>query len=154
MTTNTPELVELVEQVTAVIRSRVPTAELPAFFDRAFGTLGAWLGRHGVAPLGAAYARYDGPPGDVADLEVGFPVASPVEPDGDVEPGTLPGGLAARMVHAGGYDGLGEAWGALQQWIADQGREPGSALWEVYVTEPSPDMDPAELRTELVWLLT
>ena len=26
----------------------------------------------------------------------------------------------------------------------------GSCAWEVYVTEPSPDMDPATLRTDLV----
>jgi effector-binding domain-containing protein len=26
-------------------------------------------------------------------------------------------------------------------------------MWEVYLTEPSPDMDPAELRTELFWPL-
>lgn len=37
-----------------------------------------------------------------------------------------------------------------------RGRVPWSelpALWEVYLTEPSPDMDPADLRTELNWLL-
>ncbi len=28
---------------------------------------------------------------------------------------------------------------------------PGADLWEVYVTEPNPDMDPVELRTELFW---
>lgn len=153
MTTTAPELVELTEQPTVVVRGRVPMAELPAFFDRSFGSLGEWLGRHDIAPTGPAFARYDGPPAEVADLEVGFPVGSAIEPDGDIEAGTLPAGTAARTVHAGGYEGLGEAWGALARWIADAGRAPGPALWEVYVTEPSPDMDPADLRTELVWLL-
>ncbi len=35
--------------------------------------------------------------------------------------------------------------------IADQGLTPGADLWEVYVTESSPDMDPADLRTEPFW---
>ena len=153
MTTTTPELVEVTEQPTAVIRGRVPMAELPAFFDRAFGALAEWLGRHGVTPTGPAFARYPGPPGEVADLEVGFPVESTIEVDGDIEPSTLPAGTAARTVHAGGYDGIGETWGALAQWIASEGRAPGAALWETYVTEPTPETDPADLRTELTWLL-
>ena len=33
--------------------------------------------------------------------------------------------------------------------IGGMGRAPGSPFWEVYVTEPSPDMDPATLRTDL-----
>ena len=32
--------------------------------------------------------------------------------------------------------------------IAD-GREPAFPFWEVYVTEPTPDADPASLRTDL-----
>ena len=55
------------------------------------------------------------------------------------------------MVHAGGYDQLGETWGRLGAWIAERGLTAGADLWEVYVTEPKPDMDPGELRTELFW---
>ena len=153
MTTATPEIVEVLEQPTAVVRGRVPLSELPAFFDRSFGTLDDWLGRHGIEPSGPAFARYAAPPSEAADLEVGFPVRSAIKTDGSVEPSTLPAGTAARAVHAGAYDGLGDAWGALAQWIAAEGRAPGAALWEVYLTEPTPDMDPADLRTELTWLL-
>ena len=46
---------------------------------------------------------------------------------------------------------MGEAWGRLGAWIAEQGLTPGADLWEVYVTEPNPEMDPADLRTELFW---
>lgn len=153
MSTSTPQLVEVAEQPTAVIRARVPMAELAAHFDRAFGTIAAALARQGVAPAGAAFARYAGPPTDVADLEVGFPVGTPIEADGDVVPSSLPAGTVARTVHAGGYDQLGDAWGSLAAWIDEQGRAPADDLWEVYVTEPSPEMDPADLRTELTWLL-
>ena len=33
-------------------------------------------------------------------------------------------------------------------------KAPAFPFWEVYVTEPSPDMDPATLRTDLVTLVT
>jgi len=70
-----------------------------------------------------------------------------------VHPGSLPAGRVARLVHVGGYDGLGESWGRLGAWIAEQNLAPGTVIWEVYVTEPNPDMDPADLRTELYWTL-
>jgi effector-binding domain-containing protein len=151
MANPTPQLVEVDEQPTAVVRGRVPMAELPGFFDRSFGTLAGTLAEQGVEIVGPAFARYSGPPGEIADLEVGFPVAGAVEASGDVEPGTLPGGTVARVVHPGAYEDLGAAWGALSEWMAAEGHSPGPALWETYLTEPTPDTDPADLRTELTW---
>jgi effector-binding domain-containing protein len=107
----------------------------------------------GADITGPAFALYHGQPGETADLEVGFPTAEAVRPDGDVEAGALPAGRVARLVHAGGYDELGASWQRLGAWIVERGHRPGPVMWEVYVTEPSPDMDPADLRTELVWPL-
>ena len=53
------------------------------------------------------------------------------------------------MVHEGGYDSLGESWGRLQDWVARQGLQTAGDLWEVYLTEPTPDGDPAANRTAL-----
>lgn len=114
-----PEIVTLEPVTTAVVQGVVPLAGTAEFFDRSFGTLAAVLAEQGVAVAGPAFGLFHRPSGDVLDLEVGFPVAGPVEPRGDVVAGALPGG-----------------------------RE---VTWEVYVTEPSPDMDPADLRTELNW---
>lgn len=150
-TVTRPELIEVAETTTAVIRAVVPMAELPGFFDRSFTELAATLAEQGVTPTGAAFARYFGPPGEQADLEVGFPTDRPVTPAGDVHPGSLAAGRVARLVHTGGYDTLGESWGRLGAWMAEQGLTPGDDLWEVYVTEPNPEMDPADLRTELNW---
>lgn len=146
----TPELVDEPERITAVVRgTAVPTADLPAFFDRAFGTLFPTVTGQGVQPLSAAFALYRSMPTDVVDLEVGFVVDRPVTAEGEVVPSTLPGGRIARSTHAGGFDGLGGAWQHLMGWVGEQGLTPSSVFWEVYLTEPSPEMDPAELRTEL-----
>ena len=148
-----PELVDLDEATTAVIADVVAASDLPAFFDRSFTTLPAVLAAQGVTPVGPAFALHRRPMADTADLEVGFPTDRPVTAEGDVRPGSLPAGRAARLVHHGAFDGLPGAWERLAAWIADQGLSPGQRMWEVYVTEPSPDMDPADLRTELVWPL-
>lgn len=149
----TPTLVELDAATTAVIAAVLAPDELVAFFDRSFGAIAQAAAAQGVVLQGAAFARYHGPPGERIDLEVGFPTDRPVEPTGDVRPGSLPAGRVAQVVHAGSFDGLGEAWGRLQAWISEQGLDAGGELWEVYLTEPSPDMDPADLRTELNWVV-
>jgi effector-binding domain-containing protein len=146
-----PEIVVLEETTTAVIRAVVPMAELPNFFDRSFTTLFGVVAAQGVAPAGAAFGLYRGEPADPVDLEVGFATDRPVRPDGEVEPGSLPAGRVARLIHVGGFDGLGSSWQQLRSWIVEQGLIPGGVLWEVYLVEPSPDMDPADLRTELNW---
>ncbi len=146
-----PEIVVLEETTTAVIRAVVPMVELRGFFDRSFTTLFRVVAAQGVTPAGAAFGLYRGEPADPVDLEVGFATDRPVRPDGEVEPGSLPAGRVARLIHEGGFDGLGSSWQKLQSWIVEQGLIPGGVLWEVYLVEPSPDMDPTDLRTELNW---
>ena len=57
-------------------------------------------------------------------------------------------------MHAGGFDGLAAAWQELSAWVRERGLTPAGPFWEVYLTVPSPGMDPAELRTELDLLVT
>ena len=148
-----PVLVEVAEVPTAVIRGVVPMTEMASFFDSTFTRLPAVVAGQGVEITGPAFALYHGAPGATADLEAGFPTAGEVETDGDVMASRLPGGRVARLVHEGSFDQLGSSWGRLGAWIAAEGLAPGADLWEVYVTEPSPDMDPADLRTELNWTI-
>jgi effector-binding domain-containing protein len=144
-----PRLITLEAATTAVIRGEVPADGLPAFFDGAFQHLPKTLAGQGIRPLSAAFALYHRPPAATFDLEVGFVVDRPVRPEGDVVPGSLPGGRVARLVHVGGFDGLGASWERLTSWVREQGLTPSGVFWEVYLTRPTPDTDPAALRTEL-----
>jgi effector-binding domain-containing protein len=144
-----PEVTTIPEADTAVVRGVVPTGELPSFFDRSFSALGAAMTQLGATPSGPAFAYYLRPPEVTSELEVGFPVDEAVERGGDVVPSRLPGGRVATVVHRGGYDGLGESWRRLQEWVAQQGLTTAPGFWEVYLTEPTPDGDPAANRTAL-----
>lgn len=143
-----PQVIDLPETRTAVVDGVVAGAELPSFFDQAFQRLGGTLAQQGVVIIGPAFALYHAPVGETVDLEVGFPIGDHLTEVDGVRPGTLPGGRAAHLVHLGSYDGLGESWGKLTSWMTEQGHTPAT-LWEVYVTEPSPDIDPTTLRTDL-----
>ena len=144
-----PQLTSTPQVDTAVVRGVVATSELPSFFDRSFATLGRTLAEAGRTPSGPAFAFYLRPPDATSELEVGFPVDRRVEPSGDVVASRLPAGPVATLVHHGGYDGLGDAWARLQSWVAQQGLTPAPGFWEVYLTEPTPDGDPAANRTAL-----
>ncbi len=136
---------------TAVVRGTVPVEGLRDFLDHSFRALDAAISRQGIGIVGPAFGVFPGPLGTRTDLEVGFSVDGDVEPDGEVVPGSLPGGTAGRLTHLGGFEGLPASWNRLEAWMRAQGLSPAEAHWEFYVTQPSPDMDPAELRTELVW---
>jgi effector-binding domain-containing protein len=149
-----PEIVDVSTATAAVIRDVVATADFAAFFDRSFPTIAAVLSTQGIAIIGPAFALYHGHPTPTADVEAGFVTERAVQPDGDVHVGALPAGRVARLVHHGSYDQLGSTWDQLRTWIERRGLTPGNEFWEVYTTEPSPEMDPADLRTELNWLVT
>jgi effector-binding domain-containing protein len=146
-----PELVDVAAATTAVVGAVVPAAEIAGFFDRSFPRLTAVLSGQGITIEGPAFALYHGQPAETVDIEVGFVANRPVQPEDGVRAGSLPGGRVARLVHQGGYDQLQTSWERLRLWIEARDLTPSRDLWEVYVTEPSPDMDPAELRTELNW---
>jgi effector-binding domain-containing protein len=146
-----PELVSAEPVTTAVVRGIVPVAGLREFFDASFTDLARTTAEQGVALLGPAFGLYRGPFGDTVDLEVGFPVDRAVRTDGNVVASRLPGGRVARMTHSGSFDGLVESWMRLAAWLRAQGHSPADERWESYVTQPSPEMDPRDLRTELSW---
>ncbi|GEL16199.1 GyrI-like domain-containing protein [Pseudonocardia asaccharolytica] len=146
-----PELVSVHPATTAVIRGVVAMADLRNFFDRSFRMLAETISTQGVDIVSPAFGLYRGHPGDTVDLEVGFVTDPAIRPEDEVIAGSLPGGHVARAVHVGGFDGLGSSWERLRTWIQERGLAPGTARWEFYVTEPSPEMDPCDLRTELNW---
>jgi len=139
-------------RLVAIERRTVPMSDLVAFFDTAYTKVAAAITTAGAAPDGPAVAWYHGMPTDTVDLAAGFPVSG-LEPGplGDgVEVVEIPGGPAITAEHAGGYDGLPGAWEQVERFRAAGEHEVRGDFAEVYLTEPSPDGDPALNRTQLV----
>lgn len=139
---------------TAVVRGVVPMAGLRDFFDASFGVLARVVEAQRITTLSPAFGLYHGSPGETLDLEVGFVTDRTVRPEAGAVAGSLPGGRVARLTHFGSFDGLGSSWERLRSWIRARGLSAGEDRWETYVTRPSPDMDPRDLRTELNWPVT
>lgn len=145
------ELTQHREQDTAVVHDRVPTDQIKELFARALPAVMAALARQGGHPVGPPFAKYFGMPTDTVEVEVGFPVASAVTETDGVTRGTLPGGPVVRTLHVGPYDTLPETYDAVMTFMKEEGLEPADAMWEVYLSDPAAQPDPATWRTEVWW---
>ena len=149
-------VIEVPETPAAVVEARqVLMADLPALFDETFSGLFPVLTEAGLEPAGPAFALYTRQPSETVDLQVGIPTsagltnAQPISGGHLVIPAQLPAGSMAVRSHLGGYDGLGESWAQLLKDAVAAGHRPGLPFIELYVTEPSPEADPDEMRTDL-----
>lgn len=152
-TTDTPQIREIESTTVAALRETIAMADLPQFFDHAYHTVVEALNRQAVAPTGPALGIYFGMPSESVDVAAGFPIAASIVPDGDVREILLPAGRAAETVHRGSYGELAQSYQRLQDWIRAEGVTPGGMVWESYETMPSPEADPASMRTRITWLI-
>jgi effector-binding domain-containing protein len=144
-----PHVTEVAAQQTAVIRLSVPIEQIQEVMGAGLHELMSTLAAQGVAPAGPWLTHHFRKPAETFDFEIAVAVTRPVAAAGRVQTGSLPGGRVARATYRGPYEGLGQAWGEFEKWIADQGLSPaGEELWECYAAGPEAAADPKEYRTE------
>lgn len=137
-------------QPTAVARATLPVAEIGPWLGRTYGAIAGLLAARQAAPAGPPFARFHMLGSGRFEVEAGFPVNSPIEPAGDLQPSGLPGGQVAVTVHVGPYDQMEPAYQALASWVTDHGGNLAGDAWEVYFSDPATQPDPATWRTEIV----
>ena len=137
----------------AVVRREVSSGDVGSVWGPALGKVwdfiraepGLWAGGHNVFLYDNTDRRN---PRILCDF--GVEVTRGFETRGDVYATETPGGEAAVAVYRGPYDGLGEAYAAIEEWMAANGRESAGYVWEIY-GDPTPD--PAQTVTTVVHLL-
>jgi AraC family transcriptional regulator len=141
---------ELPAQLALTVRKRVTMATIGPAMGEAFGAITAHAEAGGAKYAGPPFALY---PGQMAD-EFEVVICMPVAPGATAGPGVdleeVPGGAVACTTHVGPYPGVGAAYGAVQAWMAANGKQPGGPPREVYLNEPGAVPD-SELLTEVDW---
>lgn len=146
---DTPHVTRTTVQPTAVIHLVIPRAEIRTVMGPGLKELMAAVAAQGIKPTGPWFTHHLKTPSDVFDFEISVPVSAPITAAGRVKPGALRATTVARTIYHGGYEGLGDAWGKLMAWIAENGHTAADDLWEVYVAGPESGADPASWQTEL-----
>lgn len=148
------EIVEMPAQAVLGLRRRGPYALIPEMLMEVF----AVIVERGAIPAGPPVfvcrettvpeverATADGD----ADLEVAFPVANRVKPEGDVGYYELPGGRFAKVLHRGPYERCEATYDRLYAWLAERGLGIAGPIREYYLNDPS-EVRPEEILTEIL----
>lgn len=158
---------QLAAQPVLVVRRRVKRSEIPSTIAEALPQVFAYAQQHGIALAGVPFTRYIEMGPGLVTMEPGMRIAASLEDpkspgsplaesagEATVAASTLPGGPVATTTHTGPYEGLGEAYASVQQWMEGQGLTPGGAPWECYITDPAEYPDPKDWKTEVFWPLS
>ena len=138
---------------TAVIAQATSWEDFPSLWGQVLDDVYRFVRRRGDPATGDASERWQNVmlyKDDRPDVEVGVLVAGPFEPAGCVISSMLPGGEVATAIHRGDYAGLGATHDAVRAHVAAGGRELAGPRWEI---DGHWREDPAELETEVFWLL-
>jgi AraC family transcriptional regulator len=116
------------------------------------GELMTWIGKNKVAPTGAPFGIYYDDPTKVKPestrYEICMPVAIGTKGDKMVKIKKLDPISSAVTIHVGPYEKVGETYGKLMTWVADNKYEIAGPAREYYLTNPA--QVPAEsLKTKI-----
>lgn len=143
-------------QVTAVARTTLGVAEFGPWLSKSYPVIAGQLATGHAGPAGPPFARLRALGDGRFDIEAGFPATGPFDISGSFDGGTevmqseLPGGRVAVTTHVGPYDQIEPAYQALAAWLIEHGGEPVGDPWEVYLSGPPTEPDPASWRTEIL----
>lgn len=159
MIVSEPKLEDRSAQHYVGIRNQIPHTELPTVIPQSIDEVMDWLQKQGIQPTGAPFIRYHVI--DMAarlDIEVGWPVAKALSGNGRIAPGVLPAGRYAALVYRGVENGI-KGNGVLIDWANENGikwdrwDDPNgdafASRYEIFLTGPEDDPDPAKWDTEV-----
>jgi effector-binding domain-containing protein len=130
--------------------------EMKTFFSDAFPSSAGAVSVAGLNMAGmptALYYEWNEELGMV-DLFAGMPIVgdSSTTVDG-FQTAVVPAGRALNLSYRGSYDGLGEAHGALDDKMKEDGLEFNVVAIEEYITDPGAEPDTSKWITEIYYMI-
>ncbi len=150
---STPEVITTKEVITAAIPLVIPGRDMPKYMDPAIQEIIKTITGQGVQITGPMFSYHHRRPSDTFDFEIGFPVSKAIKEEGRVINSKLPSVKVVRSVYTGPYEGLAQAWTALQKWVRENGHGENGKFWEAYLTNPDEVKDSKNYKTELNWIV-
>lgn len=143
-------IVTVDRQLTAVVKTKVPFAQIPDAQRAARKTIDEALPTLGAGPIGRICTRFRMPGDGGLDMEIGTIVARTFQAKGEVVPSELPAGRAAHFLLRGSFEGLPGAWQTLFGWCKAEKLDLAGINWEIY---DGPHDEPARQSSALYALL-
>ena len=150
--TQTCERVHREGMSSVVIRTRCSVDQLPSVIGPAYQRIGGFLGSQGLTPSGPPYVGYHNEDMQDLEIEIGFPIQGPFEPEGEFEEGALPDGEYASTLHIGPYSDFEQSYSRLSTWLKEKSLVPLGPCYEVYLNDPA-DTPEQSLQTLILFPL-
>ena len=143
------ELLALTEQPALTVRGQAPPTELENKLAVDIPRLLAYALANRLEVAGPPFVRYLTRSDTRIEYEAGLPVLRPGEGTDVIAPTSLPAGPAVATVHTGPYQQLPAAHAALEAWRVQHRRIASGPGWDVFLTNPLQEPDPARWRTKV-----
>ncbi|MDG6244559.1 MAG: GyrI-like domain-containing protein [Methanolobus sp.] len=142
------EIKEEQAQPVLSIRTRAAVSELPVLIGESYEKIMQYMFRIGQEPAGAPFVAYYNMDMEDLDLEIGFPVAMPLEGSGEIGVSEIPAGKYVSMMYKGPYRGMEQPYSEMAKWIEDNGYKPKGISHEYYYNSPM-EVPQSELLTRI-----
>jgi len=146
---DTPTILETERRDIAIIPLDIPMSDMRIVMGPGIGELLAAVSAQGIGPIGAWFNHGYEYSAARCRFEIGVAVSSPVTPTGRVLASVRPALRVARTIYRGPYEGLGDAWGEFETWIAKNAPPRADDLWETYAVGPESGDDATKWETIL-----
>ena len=140
------------EKKTLSVETTCAVKELPQVLGKSYGDIMAVMKKRKAFPAGAPFVIYRNSDMEALEIEIGFPIMTAVDGEGEVKSSVLPGGQCAISRHKGPYDSIDKTYNAITAFIKEKGREPTGVCYEVYLNDPK-KKKPEKLKTDVVFVL-
>ncbi len=140
---------ELPLEYTAHVRVRTPVDKLPELIGRSYGQIMALIQQWGLKVSGPLYTAYFNLDKEDLDVEIGFPVDTSFDRQGEIRPGEIAAGTYATCFHKGLYSEMEPTYKQLTDWIEEQGAVPTGIAYEFYLNSPD-EVPESELLTKIL----
>ncbi|MDR2974617.1 MAG: GyrI-like domain-containing protein [Propionibacteriaceae bacterium] len=137
------EMLEKAEQPSVAIRTTTSADKLHALIGESYGKLAAYLNSQGRLMADVPYVAYHTMDMQNLDVEMGFPLASPLPGDGDIQPSQIPAGKYVFCMFQGSYADVEPVYADMATWINDHKLAPAGPAYEAYYNGPdiAPDLE-------------
>jgi len=134
------------------VRRSCKMDSLGANLGSMYGEIGAAMKTQGIKQAGPVFAFYHEFSPEKIDFEAAVPVDKKGKATGKVMAAELQKTAAAMADYYGPYDEkMQAAHDQLHAFIKAQGKEISGSPWEVYVTDPMEEKDPAKVLTKIYY---
>ena len=127
--------------------------ELPEKLGELYGQIAAEMQKNKLEFAGQPFAIYHKYDPKAIEFEAGIPVNKAGKSSGKIVAKELKSGPVAMIAHYGKYEGTYNAHMFMDQWLTQNQKQVSGSPWEVYVTDPMKEKDPAKWLTEVYYPL-